>query len=208
MISQRTFVLQAPSGSDPVINDGSASVPFDTSLVFNPGSTLKLQNASLFVQNQGSSLLALGGVNPNDRVTFTSYSDDGIAGDTNNNGTNTVPRGGDWGGIVFRNFNQAGPGRTNTFPIDITLAGPNGSKAVSGADDALSSINFARGPLRRRHRSPSDPGSRATTRSPCTTAGPTLTNTDRSTAAVTSSQATISGDLDSFREDDTWPAAR
>ena len=54
MVSQQTFVLQAPAGSNPTINNASASVPFDTTLVFAAGSTLKFQNASLFVQNQGS----------------------------------------------------------------------------------------------------------------------------------------------------------
>ena len=61
VVSQQTFVLQAPSGSDPVINNASTTVPFDTTLVFTAGSTLKLENASLFVQNQGSAIEALGG---------------------------------------------------------------------------------------------------------------------------------------------------
>ncbi len=51
----------APSGT---VNDGSMSVPFDTMLVFSAGSTLKLQDASIYVQNQGSALQALGGAEP------------------------------------------------------------------------------------------------------------------------------------------------
>src|SRR5262249_20569364 len=141
-VSQQTFVLQAPSGADPVINDGSGSVPFDTALVFNPGSTLKLENASLFVQNQGSSLMTVSGSNLNQRVHFTSFAADTIGGDTNHDGSTSVARAGDWGGIVFRNFQQQG--RPNTFPVDVTLTqGPNGPAAVSGEDDALSSIDFA-----------------------------------------------------------------
>ena len=66
-------MLQAPAGNNSGVTNGSASVPFDTTLVFAAGSTLKLQNASLYVQNQGSALQAEGTTtNP---VNFTSYND-------------------------------------------------------------------------------------------------------------------------------------
>ena len=74
--------------------------------------TLKLQNASLFVQNQGSALQALGGPNPNQQVFFTSLNDSSVAGNSNP-GSGASPQGGDWGGIVFRNFNQAEIGRAH-----------------------------------------------------------------------------------------------
>ncbi|MFO0910304.1 MAG: hypothetical protein U0794_18500 [Isosphaeraceae bacterium] len=195
-----TFVLQAPSGSDPVANNGSGSVPYNTALVFNPGSTLKLRNASLFVQNQGSSLQTLGGPNPNQTVNFTSYNDDTINGDTNRDGQNTQPRAGDWGGVVFRNFTQAN--RTSTFPVDVTLTtGPNGGAAVSGSDDALSSINFARisfggGAV------PATQGLRYDEVT-LFNSRPSITNsTIIGGPNAGGSQAAISADLDSFREDD------
>ncbi len=56
VVSIASFVLQAPAGSNATINNGSASVPYDTTLVFQAGLDLKLQNASLYVQNQGSAL--------------------------------------------------------------------------------------------------------------------------------------------------------
>ena len=56
VISVASFVLQAPAGNNATINNGSASVPFDTTLVFQAGAVLKMQNASLYVQNQGSAL--------------------------------------------------------------------------------------------------------------------------------------------------------
>ena len=199
VVTQKTFVLQAPAGSDPVINDGSGSVPFDTVLAFNPGSTLKLENASLFVQNQGSAVEALGGPNPNDRVNFTSYANDAIAGDSNGDAKNTSPRAGDWGGIVFRNFQQAG--RIDTFSVDVTLTqGPNGNAAVSGEDDALSSINFANityggGAV------PATQGIRYD-EIHLINSRPSITNDTIIGGPGGGSQATISGDLDSFREDD------
>jgi len=198
--TQQTFVLQAPSGADPVRNDGSASVPFDTTLVFNPGSTLKLRNASLFVQSQGSGLMTKGGPNPNDRVTFTSYSDDSVAGDSNGDRSNTTPKAGDWGGIVFRNFNQSLPGRTDPFQVDGTLQGPGGSRAVSGADDTLSDIDFAT----IRYGGGAVPATRGTRYDEVTlfNSRPAITNTIFNDVG-SSAQATISGDLDSFREDDT-----
>ena len=93
VVTQQTFVLQAPAGSNPVINNASTSVPFDTTLVFAPGSTLKPQNASLFVQNQGSALEVLGGSTPATQVNFTSYNDASIGGASNNN-PDTTPRAG------------------------------------------------------------------------------------------------------------------
>ena len=87
LVTEASYVLEAPAGSGPAAG-GSASVPFDTTLVFNAGTTLKLQNASLFVQNQGSALQALGTAsNP---VVFTSYND-ASDGATNNN-PDTTPR--------------------------------------------------------------------------------------------------------------------
>jgi len=106
VVTQRTFVLTAPAGSNPVINNASISVPFDTTLVFAPGSALKSQNASLFVQNQGSALEVLGGSTPSTQVNFTSYNDASIGGASNNN-PDTTPRPGDWGGIVFRSYDEA-----------------------------------------------------------------------------------------------------
>ncbi len=205
VVSQATFVLQAPAGSNPVINDGSGSVPFDTSLVMTPGTTLKLENASLFVQNQGSALQVEGGPNPNDRVTFTSYADDSVAGDTNGDGTNTVPQGGNWGGIVLRNFDQAIAGRTDVFPVDGTLQGPNGDPAVSGADDALLNDRVRQHQVRGRPCVPGVARASDTTRSRSTTAGPRSRRGQHHAYGRprASSQASISGDLDSFREDDT-----
>ncbi len=127
-VSQKTFVLQAPVGGD-----GSASVPFDTTLVFDAGATLKLQNAALFVQNQGSALQTLGGAAAGSAVTFTSVNDNfGNTANPNGPGGDSTPLPGDWGGIIFRNFDDSIAGRTDVFPVDGTLIGPNGTAAVSG----------------------------------------------------------------------------
>ena len=199
-ISQQTFVLQAPAGSNPVINDGSGSVPFNTTLVFNPGSTLKLQNASLFAQNQGSAIQAVGNASANGRVTFTSYANDAIAGDTNRDGTNTPPRPGDWGGIVLRNINNTGA-RNFQFPVDGTLVGPAGGRPVSGADDALSIFNF----VNLTYAGGAVPATTGTRYDGITlfNSRPAITNTNIAfVGGASSAQAGISGDLDSFREDD------
>ena len=116
--------------------------------------------------------------------------------------SNTTPRAGDWGGIVFRNFDQAVAGRTDTFPVDGTLTqGPDGQDAVSGADDSLSSLNFANISLRRRGR----PATQGTRYDEITlyNSRPAITN-DNITGGPRrrGSQAAISGDVDSFREDD------
>ncbi len=148
--SQAAFVLQAPSSGNSGVNDGSVAIPMMTTLVFQPGATLKLQNAALLVQNQGSALEALGGAGSGQQVTFTSYADDSVGGDTNHDAANTQPRAGDWGGIVFRNFDQQD--RSSSFPgqipitgvpaVDDRLKGPDGD-AISGADDLMSTINLS-----------------------------------------------------------------
>lgn len=78
-VTQQPFVLQSPAGPN-AYNDASTSIPFDTTLVFTPGTTLKALNASLFVQNQGAALQVQG--NSVNRVNFTSYNDASIGGAT------------------------------------------------------------------------------------------------------------------------------
>ena len=202
VVSQQTFVLQAPSGSNAVINNGSASVPFDTTLVFTAGTSLKAENASLFVQNQGSAIQALGGQG-NNVVNITSYANDAVGGDTNHDGSNTTPAAGDWGGIVLRNFDQA-VNTSQSFPVDGTLQGIGGP-AISGEDDAMSIFNFTDISYAG--------GSVPLTQGPRYNAidlydsRPAITNdvisfTGGKTGTI-SSQAGIAADLDSFREDDT-----
>ncbi len=161
VVTQRPFVLQAPSGSNPVTNDGSAAVPAMTTLIFAQGSTLKMENAALLVQNQGSALQIEGGANPGQLVNITSYKDSSIGGATNGD-PSTTPQAGDYGGILFRNYNQAANnGARNTlFPgqlsltgnpaVDNRLKGPfantssrtSQTDAVSGADPVMSFVNF------------------------------------------------------------------
>ena len=46
LVTQASFVLQAPAGNNSGVTNGSASVPFNTTLVFQAGATLKSQNAA------------------------------------------------------------------------------------------------------------------------------------------------------------------
>ncbi|WP_406696071.1 S8 family serine peptidase [Singulisphaera sp. Ch08] len=207
-VIQQTFVLQAPAGPSTTINDGSASVPFNTSLVFNPGSALKLQNASLYIQNQGSSLQLLGGANPNDRVNITSWADATVGGKTNGAFGKATPAPGDWGGIIFRSIDTLSNNRNLQFPIDGSLKGLNGGKASSGADDSLSFINFANiryagGAVPQTQGQPTSAVSLYNSR-------PTMANANIAFTGVAGTigsggqnlVASISADFDSFREDD------
>jgi len=200
---QQTFVLQAPAGPSTTINDGSASVPFNTTLVFNPGSALKLQNASLYVQNQGSALQLLGGANPNDRVNITSWADATVGGKTNGTFGRDTPAPGDWGGIILRNFDNVSNGRNVSFPIDGGLHGVGNSRAISGADDALTFFNFANV----RYAGGAVPQTQGQPASAITlyNSRPTIANATIAFAGSRGSNliASISADFDSFREDDT-----
>jgi hypothetical protein len=199
IVTQSTFSLQAPAGSNPQVNNGSASVPFDTTLVFLAGATIKMQNADLFVHNQGSALQTLG--TSTQPVNFTSYNDASIGGPTNNN-PDTTPHAGDWGGIVFRSYDEAIPANQVSFPVDGILVGPNGGPAVSGADDAMSLINFTT----IRYGGGAVPQATSNFYSAITAfnARPMITNdliTD--TGGTGGTEAAIGADFDSLREDDT-----
>ena len=161
IISQRPFVLQAPQ-NDPTFTDGSAAVPAMTTLLLAAGSTLKMQNAALLVQNQGSALQIMGGPNSSQIVTVTSYKDSSIGGATNGDPSST-PAPGDYGGILFRNYNEAAggsAGRSSLFPGQIPITGSISSDgrlkgpftsttsrtsqldAISGADPIMSYLNY------------------------------------------------------------------
>ncbi len=196
----KTFVLQAPSGSNPVANDGSATVPFNTDLVFAPGSVLKLSNAALFVQNQGSSIQVIGGPNPADQVVFTSYADDSVGGDTNGDGADSSPLGGDWGGIVLRNFDDTSNGGRPIPEAPGPVDPLRNHLGVSGEDDALSYFNFAQvkyagGAVPQTIGFRFDAITNFNSR-------PAISNIVISqTGGTNSPQGAISGDVDSFRED-------
>ena len=200
--TQETFVVAPPAGSDPTraANNASGSVPEQTTLVFQPGSTLKLFNASLFVQNQGSALQLRGGSSPDQQVVFTSLLDDSVGGDTNDDGGDTSPGGGNWGGIIFRNYDDVSNGRDqlpSTFPVD-------GKLGLSGASDVMSFINkatirFGGGAV------PQTIGERFDSIT-LFNSRPDITNTLIADSAAGGgaggTQAAISADFDSLREDE------
>ncbi len=219
-ITQKTFVLQAPAGTSTGVTNASASVPFDTTLVFAAGSTLKMQNASLFVQNQGSALEVLGGTTPSTQVNFTSYNDASIGGASNNN-PDTTPRPGDWGGIVFRNYDEAyvsptGVSNLTQFPAEplnlpsinnitgyttgITASGTVGP-AISGEDDGMSILNnaviqYGGGPV-------PEGSSQFYSAITLYNARPAITNDMIAKNGQSGGlEAAIGADMDSFRQDD------
>ncbi len=199
LITQASFVLQAPAGNNSGVTNGSASVPYNTTLVFAAGSTLKSQNAALYVQNQGSALQATG--TPTNPVTFTSYNDASIGGATNNN-PDTSPFAGDWGGIIFRNYDEATPGQQVSFPVDGILSGPGGGPAVSGASDVMSVLNYSN----IRYAGGAVPQGSSAFVSAITlfNSRPGITNTNISLSGGTGgTESAIAADMDSFREDDS-----
>ncbi|MGD9547433.1 MAG: M6 family metalloprotease domain-containing protein [Candidatus Krumholzibacteriia bacterium] len=70
-----------------------------------PGATVILERGATLKFNGPYSLNVNGGLyaqgDPIEKVVFTSFKDDNYGGDTNDDGVNTVPAAGDWGGINF-----------------------------------------------------------------------------------------------------------
>jgi hypothetical protein len=209
LVTQASYSLVAPAGN-PSGSGGSASVPFDTTLVFQAGSALKLQGSSLFVQDQGSALQTQGTLAQ--PVTFTSYNDASVGGATNNN-PDTQPHAGDWGGIVFRDYNDSVAAQQVQFPASSAISGGtadaagiltglNGGAAISGAQDAMSILNFAD----ISYAGGSVPQGSSTFYSGITlyNARPMITNSNISkSGGMGGTEGAIGADMDSLREDDT-----
>lgn len=210
----RTFVLAPGIGGNPLTRDGSASVPYNTTLVLTAGTILKMKNASLFVQNQGSSVEVLGGPNPGDQVIITSLADDTAGGDTNGDGISTTPAPGDYGGIVIRNFDQRN--RSQSFPIDGRLKGAYVlnpvdntyafADAEGGADEGTTildhlQVRYGGGAVPQTYGTRYDSITAYNSRFQLSNAQISMSGTG---TANTGGQAAISGDLDSFREDDLY----
>jgi large repetitive protein len=206
VVTQQSFVDKSTRAANGVATDGSISVPFNTTLVFSAGSSLKMQGTSIYVQNQGSAIQALGGASTNQSVTFTSLNNNAVGGASP--GSSGSVAAGDWGSITLRNFNDLGDAthaRGLAFPIDGVLKGPGGTPAISGAQDAMSILNFANISFAGGG-TPSVPqGADAIelfNSRPAIT-NTTISNTGGAATGGASLQAGIAGDLDSFREDDT-----
>ena len=126
MITQAAFVLQAPAGNNSGVTNGSASVPFNTTLVFAAGSTLKLQNAVALRAEPGQRPPGRRHRERSGHLHVVQRRQRSAAPPTTT--PTPIPHAGDWGGIVFRNYDQAAQ-PTATFPVDGTLVGLNGADA-------------------------------------------------------------------------------
>ena len=97
-------VTWAAVGIPYVINLGGMPVASGAALTIMPGAVVKFVNApacctsSAYLPVQGT-LVANG--TPTQPITFTSYLDDAVLGDTNGDGSATTPAAGNWAGIRF-----------------------------------------------------------------------------------------------------------
>ena len=127
---EASLVVASPSGSGVA---STINIPDQTAFILEPGVILKLQNGNIDISGNGS-VLQINGTESLP-VRLTSYKDDSLGGDTNEDTDNSVPTGGDWGGIVFRDGSEDGLSIINFAEIQYA-----GGAVPSGLGDRFDPI--------------------------------------------------------------------
>ena len=218
VVIQKPFVLQAPAGLRPVINDGSASVPFDDPGL-HPGLDPQAAERLAVRPEPGQRAAGPGRRQPRPAGQLHLVQRRTDRRRHQQDDPDHRRRPGDWGGIVFRNYSQTV--RRTAAPLSPASSRSDGRRSirlkghsptrrpgqpgrcVSGADDAMS-LNFVNSrygggavPQTRGFRYDGDHALQQ----------PAVDHqrrriTDTNGAPTGPLRPAISGDLDSFREDD------
>lgn len=130
-------ISQSLSWSDPgypivLIGGYDLTVDSGKTLTLGPGIVVKGETTTSDLVVNGN-LIAQGA--PGARITFSSLRDDSVGGDTNGDGSATVPAAGNWGGIDFQSF--------STGTLDQVDVSWGGSSAGSPAAALRVSCNFS-----------------------------------------------------------------
>jgi parallel beta-helix repeat protein len=107
-----------------MVYSSNITVPAYTYLTVDPGVTVKF-SSNLEITVNGV-LIADGTLD--EKIVFTSVKDDSHGGDTNNDGSNSIPENGNWRGITFNNsfFEDL----THLNHVKVRYAGANNSGAI------------------------------------------------------------------------------
>ncbi len=200
MVTQASFVLQAPAGNNSGVTNGSASVPFNTTLVFQAGADAQITERVALRAEPGKCPAGAGHARPirsRSRRTTTRAS---AAPPTTIRTRTRSPATGAASSSATTTRRIAA--QRVQFPVDGILVGPGGGAAVSGASDAMSILNNAN----IRYAGGAVPQGSSNFFSAVTlfNSRPAITNTNISLSGGTGgTEAAIGADMDSFREDDT-----
>jgi parallel beta-helix repeat protein len=107
-----------------VVYSGSITVPIYTFLTIDPGVVVKFFPGLGLIVN--GALVATGSLD--EKIVFTSDKDDAYGGDTNNDGSNSIPINGDWSGITF--YDSFFEDSSHLNHVKVRYGGGNGSGGI------------------------------------------------------------------------------
>jgi len=93
----RIWAKDTPNETSTYILHNTLSVPLYTFLTIDPGVTIKFASSARIIVN--GALIADG--TSENKIVFTSIKDDSYQGDSNDDGSDSLPMNGDWMGITF-----------------------------------------------------------------------------------------------------------
>ena len=145
--NSNNWVLPTPSENDG-INPLTDYIPyyFYNSYTINTGGSMEIGSENILKFRYGGlyvndTLTAIADVGEN--IYFTSYKDDNWGGDTNNDGTSTLPASGNWYGVIFNDASSDAGCIMRRCHVRFAGGGSRGAVSMENASPVVDSCDFS-----------------------------------------------------------------